>query len=45
MHEPVIERKTFAGLLFANGLAITSFIIVGLEKAIDQVVQYLNIET
>jgi hypothetical protein len=37
---PITGRKTIQGLLFADDLAISSFTITGLEKAINQAVKY-----
>jgi hypothetical protein len=40
LHAPVIGMTTIPGLLFADELAFASFIINGLQKAVDQVTSY-----
>jgi hypothetical protein len=39
-HAPAIGKMSIPGLLFAEYLAIESFIVNGLQKGIDQVVKY-----
>jgi hypothetical protein len=40
MHAPIMGQMSIPGLLFADDLATGSFTVNGLQKGIDQVVNY-----
>jgi hypothetical protein len=40
LNAPTLGKETVPGLLFAHDLAVSSFTIKGLQKAINRVVKY-----